>query len=65
MLIRVANAAQFMQIKAVVHPVLAVLAEKTKSTNLDALRRLLNETDEMDDDMRAQYEKIRHTHPHM
>jgi hypothetical protein len=64
MLIRMANAGQYMQMKAVVHPSLAVLAERAKKMDTrEELRQFLNESDEMDNEMLEQLEKVRRTRP--
>ncbi|KAI6175033.1 hypothetical protein M3Y97_00987100 [Aphelenchoides bicaudatus] len=64
LLIQMANAGQFLQMKAIVHPVLAVLAERAKQLNgRGELLNFLNELEDDDDEMRSQLEKMLRLRP--
>jgi hypothetical protein len=63
MLIHMSNAGDFLQMKSVVHFALAILSGRVKEKSVEELRTLLNETNEMDNDMRVQFEKAQKAHP--
>lgn len=58
-----ANAGYFLQMKFIVHVTLMVLAERIKDKPLSEMRELLNESDEMDEEMKTQLGKALSTYP--
>jgi NifU-like protein involved in Fe-S cluster formation len=63
MLIHIANAGQYLQMKVITHFSISILAERAKGKSQDELRQFLNESNEMDEEMRLQLDKVRKTHP--
>ncbi|KAI6204006.1 hypothetical protein M3Y94_00622600 [Aphelenchoides besseyi] len=63
MLISIANAAQYLQMDVAAHYALACLSDRCNDLNIDDMRILLQENDDMDDEMKSQIEDLKSTVP--